>query len=88
MNRGKPVALGLAIIIMALITSLLAYKWLRNRAIPGNTAQAVEQAEVAVTDLSPGAVIADGDIKRVSFFKNTLAEGYFSDPSLLHGRGR
>lgn len=95
MEKSKPfVLLGLAIII-ALVTSVLIYNWLRHQKAP--TAQekfAMDTVPVVVAarDLSWGTLLTEDMVKRTEILKivplnkANLPVGSFSDPLLLKNR--
>ncbi len=74
-------------VVIALATSLLVYKWLREKsiAIAGQRGEIVN-VTVAVTDLSLGTVIRPEMVKTVPFLKGSLTSGFFTDPAKLDGR--
>lgn len=87
MKRYKPVILIVLTVLVALATSLLAYRWLKQSSLAnaGQRAGTVNVA-VAVTDLNWGVVIKPEMVKTVPFLKGSLAAGSFSDPAAVAGR--
>ena len=87
MKKYRPVILVTLTVLVALTTSLLAYKWFKERSIAnaGQRGELVNVA-VAVTDLSWGTVIKPEMVKTVPFLKGSLTSGFFSDPASVAGR--
>ncbi len=85
MKRYKPVILLVLTVMVALTTSLLAYRWLKVRAA-GNQRGEIVNAAVAVIDMSWGTVIKPEMVKTVPFLKGSLAAGFFPDPASVAGR--
>ncbi len=90
MGRWKaffPIALAL---ILATGGSIFVYKWLQFKTTPREVVQKVEAEAVnvvaAVVDLPWGTKIEKEMLKTVPFLKESLPEGYQSDPSQLVGR--
>ena len=87
MKKYKPVILVALTVLVALTTSLVAYKWFKERSIAnaGRRGELVNVA-VAVTDLSWGTIIKPEMVKTVLFLKGSLASGFFTDPASVAGR--
>ncbi len=87
MKRYKPIILIALTVLVALSTSLLVYRWLKERslAMAGQRGEIVN-VTVAVTDLSMGTIIKPEMVKTVPFLKGSLAAGYFTDPAKTAGR--
>jgi pilus assembly protein CpaB len=82
------IALTLALGI-AVLTSVLIYRWLQQRAVPIKVEVPVEESvpvAVAVADLPWGTKLSREMITIVPFFQKSLPKGYFSDLSPLEGR--
>jgi len=82
------IALALALGI-AVLTSVLIYRWLQQKAVPKKVEVPVEESvpvAVAVADLPWGTKLSREMIKIVPFFEKSLPEGYFPDVSPLEGR--
>lgn len=86
MKRYKPVILIALTVTVALTTSLLTYRWLRERSAGGGGSGQTVNVVVAVTDLSWGAVIKPEMVKTVPFLKGSLTSGFFSDTAAVSGR--
>lgn len=87
MGKYKPVVLIGAAIVVALITSIAAYNWLKEKAAAKESSFQTQPVAVAIMDLSWGTVLNKEMIKQVTFLKGSLPDGeYFSDPSSLQGR--
>lgn len=87
MKRYKPVILIVLTVLVALATSLLAYRWLslRSTAFANQRPDTVNVA-VAVADLGWGTLLKPEMVKTVPFLKGSLAGGFFSDPAAIVGR--
>ncbi len=87
MKKYKPIILIGLTVLVALTTSILAYRWFKasSIAIAGQRGEIVNVA-VAVTDLSWGTVIKPEMVKNVPFLKGSLTSGYFTDVSTVAGR--
>lgn len=85
MKRYKSVIFILLTVMIALATSLLTYKWLKERSSTNPQAGTVNIA-VAVADLGWGTVIKPEMVKMVPFLKASLVSGFFTDPGLIQGR--
>ncbi len=87
MKKYKPVILVVLTVLVALTTSLLAYKWFKERSIAnaGQRGGLVDVA-VAVTDLSWGTIIKPEMVKTVPFLKGSLTSGFFTDIASVTGR--
>jgi pilus assembly protein CpaB len=82
------IALALALGI-AVLTSVLIYRWVQQKAVPKKVEVPVEESvpvAVAVADLPWGTKLSREMIKLVPFFEQSLPEGYFPDVSPLEGR--
>lgn len=85
-NYKSFLVLGMAIIV-ALGTSVLTYNWVQKRTKEKKTAYLeTESVAVALVDLPWGTVITRDMIKVHPFLKESLPEGYFSNPASLLGR--
>ena len=87
MKKHKPIILFSAGIILALLTSFMAYNWLQGKAegkevVPVKT----QKVAVATTDLSWGTVVREEMIKMVPYLQESLPQGHFTDASSLEGR--
>lgn len=86
-KRYKPVILIVLTVMVALATSLLTYRWLKERSA-GSAAQrgGTVNVAVAVTDLSWGTTIKPEMVKTVPFLKGSLPSGVFADQASVAGR--
>jgi pilus assembly protein CpaB len=85
-KRYKPIILIVLTVFVALCTSILVYRWLKDRSV----ALASQRGElvnvtVAVTDLSWGTIIKPEMVKSVPFLKGSLT-GFITDPAKAAGR--
>ena len=87
MKKYKPTILIVVTVLVALSTSYLSYRWLKERAIAmaGKRGEIVNAA-VADTDLSMGTIIKPEMIKTAPFLKGSLATGFFTDQTKVAGR--
>lgn len=84
MEKYRPMLLLSAAIIIALITSIMAYKWMKKETEGGLQTQNVA---VAATDLPWGTSLKKEMIKITPFLKGSLPEGQiFIDAALLEGK--
>jgi len=89
MRRWKafiPIVLAL---VVATGGSVFLYNWLQARTAPAAPVQVEAQAVpvvVAAADLNWGTKLKTEMLKTVSFLKESLPEGYVSDPKALEGR--
>lgn len=87
MGKHKPIILLGAALIVALITSVVTYNWLKNKIEVKDTGYSKTQSvAVAAIDLSWGTVLNKDVIKTVTFLKESLPGGVYSDASSLDGR--
>ncbi len=85
MSRARPLVLGAAIVVVALLTSLLTYNWLKKKAAPGAD-KAVRQAVVSAVDIQRGTLIGPAMVKPANFFNYSLPSGVFASPAQVVGR--
>jgi pilus assembly protein CpaB len=94
MEKLKPIILlGLAVIV-ALVTSILIYNWLKQKGPASKDLANMETIPivVAASDLSAGTTLTEellkskDIVKTAPFLKASLPAGYFSDPLSLKGR--
>jgi pilus assembly protein CpaB len=83
--RRPFVVLGVAVII-ALITTVLIYNWLQEKAMAKPAAFETQPVVIAVVDIPWGTRITEEMVRKVDFPKAYLSAGCFSDPSSLEGR--
>jgi len=77
--------LGVAV-LMALMTSLLIYGYMKRGGRSQEVALEVQPVVVAAVDLSWGTRITNEMLKQENFLKGSLRTGFFSDPALVVGR--
>ncbi len=85
MKRYKPVILIVLTVTVALATSLLTYRWLKERAAGEARRGDNVSVVVAVTDLSWGAIIKPEMVKTIPLPMGSLS-GIFTDPAQVSGR--
>ena len=87
MGKHKPTILLGAGIIVALITSLLTYDWLQEKA-EAKVVAPLKTVEIAVAtvDLPWGRVITKDMVEHKSYLKDSLPDGYSLKESSLEGR--
>jgi pilus assembly protein CpaB len=86
MEKFRPMFLLIAAVIIALITSVMAYKWI-NKETGKDAAIQTQPVAVAVMDLSWGTALNKDMIKTTPFLKGSLPEGqYFTDAASLEGK--
>jgi pilus assembly protein CpaB len=87
MEKNRPMLLLAAAVIVALITSTMAYNWMKNEASAKEPNLQTVAVAVAATDLSWGTALNKELVKTTPFLKGSLPEGeYFSDASSLEGK--
>jgi pilus assembly protein CpaB len=85
-KRYKSIILIVLTIFVALSTSLLVYRWLKDRSVAlANQRGELVNVTVAVTDLNWGTIIKPEMVKIVPFLKGSLT-GFISDPAKVAGR--
>ncbi|NJD55922.1 MAG: Flp pilus assembly protein CpaB, partial [Nitrospirae bacterium] len=87
MEKFRPMLLLVAAVIVALVTSVMAYNWMKKEtAIKEANLQTLPVA-VAAADLSWGTALSKEMIKTSTFLKGSLPAGeYFSDAASLEGK--
>ena len=87
MEKNRPLLLLSAAIIIALVTSVVAYKWIKKETAVKEGALEAIPAVVASADLPWGTALNPGMVKTVPFLKGSLTEGeYFQNAAALDGR--
>ena len=87
MKKNRPLLLLSAAIIIALITSVAAYSWIKKETAAKETNLKTQPVAVAVANLSWGTALNKEMIKTATFLKGSLPEGeYFADAASLEGR--
>jgi len=87
MRQYKPIIMLGAGIIIALITSFLAYDWLQKKA-EADVVKPLETVEIAVAtiNLPWGSVVTKDMVDYKKYLKDSLPAGHFTKDSLLEGR--
>ena len=86
MKKYRPfILLGVAVIV-AILTSILAYRYIGSKTKAQEPPRETQSLSVAVVDIPWGTTISKEMIKTVDFLKGTIPPGSFSDPSSLAGR--
>jgi len=76
-----------AAVVVALITSFMAYKWMKKETAVRDANLQTQPVAVAATDLSWGTALNKEMLKTTPFLKGSLPEGeYFSDAASLGGK--
>jgi pilus assembly protein CpaB len=89
MGKLKAVVPLVLAIVVALVTSLLIYRWMQSKTVaPAPSVVTEEKGNVALaaTDLAWRTKLTAEMIKMVSFPRQALSAGNFSDPKALEGR--
>ncbi|MDH4232726.1 MAG: Flp pilus assembly protein CpaB [Nitrospirota bacterium] len=87
MEKYRPMLLLTAAVIVALITSVMAYKWMKKENVAKEAGLQTQPVAVALTDLSWGTALNKEMIKTKPFLKGSLPEGeYFTDAASLEGK--
>ncbi len=87
MGKYKPVLLLSGAVIVALITSIMAYNWLKKEANAKEANLQTRQVAVAVADLPWGTALSKEMVKTTTFLKGSLPEGEcFADAASLEGK--
>ncbi len=87
MKRYKPIILIALTVLVALSTSFLVYRWLKERSLAmASQREEIVNVTVAVADLGMGTVIKPEMVKTIPFLKGSLAAGFFTDPAKAAGR--
>ncbi len=86
MKKYRSVILIVLTVFVALITSLLVYRWLKDRSVAlANQRGELVNVVVAVTDMNWGTTITPEMIKTALFLKGSV-KGYITDPAAVAGR--
>jgi pilus assembly protein CpaB len=85
-KKYKSTILIVLTIFVALTTSLLVYRWLKERSVAlANQRGELVNVVVAVSDLNWGTVIRPEMVKTVPFLKGSIT-GFITDPAMTEGR--
>jgi pilus assembly protein CpaB len=87
MQKHRPLFLLTGAIIVALITSVMAYSWLKKEANVKDANLQTRAVAVAATDLPWGTALSKEMVKTTPFLKGSLPEGEcFADAASLEGK--
>ena len=90
MERWRAVVPIVLALVIAVVASVLIYKWMKKQTAPKEVAKieevTIKQAAVAEINLPMGTKLKEEQFKTVSFLEESLPPGYFSDPKKLIGR--
>lgn len=87
MQKSRPILLMAGAVIVALVTSIMAYNWLAKEARVKETSLQTRPVAVAVVDLPWGTALGKEMIKTTLFLKGSLPEGEcFADAASLAGK--
>ena len=90
MDRWRAVVPIVLALVVAVVASVLIYKWMKKQTAPKEVAKIEEvklkEAAIAEVDLPVGTQLKIEMVKSVSFLETSLPPGYFSDPNELVGR--
>jgi len=87
MQKSRPILLLVGAVIIALITSITAYKWLKKEASVKEASLQTRPVAVAVVDLPWGTALGKEMIKTTLFLKGSLPQGEcFADAASLEGK--
>jgi pilus assembly protein CpaB len=87
MEKSRPLLLLSAAVIIALVTSVVAYKWIKKETAVKEGALVALPAVVAAVDLPWGTALNKDMVKTIPFLKGSLTEGeYFPNAAALDGK--
>ncbi len=87
MQKSRPMLLLTGAIIVALVTSITAYNWLKKEARAKETNLETRLVAVAAADLPWGTALSKEMLKTTPFLKGSLPEGdCFADTTSLQGK--
>lgn len=87
MEKFRPTLLLAAAVIVALVTSIMAYNWMKKETSIKEANLQTLPVAVAAVDLSWGTALSKEMIRTTSFLKGSLPAGeYFSDAASLEGK--
>jgi pilus assembly protein CpaB len=87
MSKYKPLLLLTAAVVVALITSVMAYNWLKKEADVKKATIETRPVAVAAADLPWGTALSREMIKTTPYLKGSLQDGdCFADPASLVGK--
>jgi len=90
MGKWRAVVPIVLALVIAVVASVLIYKWMKKQTAPKEVAKVeevnIKQAAVAQVNLPAGSKLKEEQFKTVSFLEESLPPGYFSDPKKLIGR--
>ena len=90
MGKWKAVVPIVLALVIAVVASVLIYKWMKKQTAPKEVAKIekvnIKQAAIAEVNLPLGTKLKAEQFKTVSFLEESLPPGYFSDSDKLLGR--
>ena len=90
MGKWRAVVPIVLALVIAVVASVLIYKWMKKQTAPKEVAKIedvkIKQAAIAEVNLPAGTKLKEEQFKTVSFLEESLPPGYFSDPKQLIGR--
>jgi pilus assembly protein CpaB len=85
-DKQKPLLLfGLAVVV-ALVVTVVVYGWLKQMTTTQAQARETQTVVVAAVDLPWGTSITGPMVKNMTYLKESLPAGHFTDPAALVGR--
>lgn len=85
-DKQKPLLLFGCAVAIALVVTVLTYGWLKQSIGSQAQARETQAVVVAAVDIPWGTSITAGMLKTTPFLKESLAPGYFADPTHVAGR--
>ncbi len=90
MEKWRAVVPIVLALVIAVVASVLIYKWMKKQTAPKEIAKIeevnIKQVAVAKVNLPAGTKVKADQFKTVSFLEESLPSGYFSDSEKLTGR--
>jgi pilus assembly protein CpaB len=90
MGKWRAVVPIVLALIVAVVASVLIYKWMKKQTAPKEVAKVeeikIQQVAIAEVELPMGTKLKPEMMKTASFMEESLPPGYFSDPAELAGR--
>jgi pilus assembly protein CpaB len=85
-DKQKPLLLfGLAVVV-ALVVTVVVYGWLKQMTTTQAQARETQTVVVAAVDIPWGTSITGPMVKNMTYLKESLPAGHFTDPAALVGR--
>ncbi len=87
MEKNRPMLLLAGAVVVALITSIMAYSWMKKESAAKEANLQTQPVAVAAVDLPWGTALNKDMLRTTPFLKGSLPAGeYFSDAASLDGR--